>query len=293
MLTLMRPQVKALSRLLALALALYLSFVAYLYIFQGHLIFEATPMSEERWKEIAEHYHIDYATIRVDREGHHLQGWFVQGKSGSEPESQPEPLPTVLFFGGNATRAEEVIEHLLKLREMKINVLLVDYRGYGLSEGSPSADALKADAEKIFEAAASHPFVDKEHIIAWGYSLGTGVATHLASVKPVEKLILFAPFTSTLDLARETYPFVPVSLLLKHRFDNVALAPALSQPVLIVQGADDTTFGREHAEKVEAAWKGPKELLLLERRGHDDLLEDEKMWEAVKEFIDDGAVDGN
>src|SRR3989344_3576762 len=176
-------------RLIALLGGAYLLFVVFLYAFQDRLIFHRTHMTEERWKEVAEDLHADYATIRVDAEGHHLQGWFLSDRSGV-------PRPTIIFFGGNAMRLDYAISTLQHLREEKINLLLVDYRGYGLSEGKPSAEFLKADAEKVFDAAASHPLVDKEHISAWGYSLGTGVATYLASVRPVEKLILFAPFTS-------------------------------------------------------------------------------------------------
>src|SRR3989344_5971648 len=190
-----------LLRLIALLGGAYLLFIVFLYAFQDRLIFHRTTMTEERWQEVAEDLGADYATIRVDAEGHHLQGWFLAGKnvmlSGASQASGDEARrPTIIFFGGNAMRLDYAISTLQHLREEKINLLLVDYRGYGLSEGKPSAEALKADAEKVFDAAASHPLVDKEHISAWGYSLGTGVATYLASVRPVEKLILFAPFTS-------------------------------------------------------------------------------------------------
>ena len=292
-------------RPIGLLLLLYIGFCAYLFLFQNSLLFFPTKMSEERWKYVADDVHADYVTIRVNEEGNHLQGWFIAGKAekagGAETSPQEQKLPTVIFFGGNAMEIDTTIYDLLPLRENAVNLLLVDYRGYGLSEGKPGADTMKKDAEKVFDAAASHPLVDEEHIIAWGYSLGTGVAAHLASVRPslprtdpehdegsgagVEKVILFAPFTSTLDLAKEHYPFFPVDLLLRHRFETLTLAPTLNQPVLIIHGDEDEEFGIEHAEKIAAAWKGPKELLVLDGRGHSDLLEDQKAWDAVWKFL--------
>ena len=190
-------------------------------------------------------------------------------------------------------RIDTAIYELQRLRDHGINLLLVDYRGYGLSEGKPSAEALKADAEKVFDAAASHPLVDKDHISAWGYSIGTGVATHLASKRPIERLVLFAPFTSMSDVAAEVFPFVPVRFFLRHQFDLLALAPALQNPVLIVTGQEDAEYGTEHAEIIADAWGGAHEVLLLPERGHQDLLDDERVWEAVMKFLQTGAADGN
>lgn len=284
-------------RLIAVLAGAYLLFVAGLYVFQDRLIFHRTTMTEERWKEVAEDLHADYATIRVDAEGHHLQGWFLPAKAemaeragkAEAPIGEQEKLPTVIFFGGNAMRLDAAIYELRRLQDAGVNLLLVDYRGYGLSEGNPSAEFLKADAEKVFDAAASHPLVDKEHITAWGYSLGAGVAAHLASKRPIERLILFAPFTSLSDLAAEALPFVPVRPFFRHEIDSLALAPALAQPALIVYGEEDDEYGITHAEKVAAAWGGPKELLSLPSRGHQDLLEDEKAWEAVMKFLTNDA----
>ncbi|MEK7137123.1 MAG: alpha/beta fold hydrolase [Patescibacteria group bacterium] len=268
---------------IALLLAIYLSFLAFLTIFQDRLIFFPEKMTEERWQEVAEELHGDYVTIRTNEEGVHLQGWFFPAQS--EPESEPQPRSTIIFFGGNAMRLDLMAYLLDPLRDAGVHILLVDYRGYGLSEGKPSAETMKADAVKLFDAAAAHPSVDARHIIAWGYSLGTGVAAHLASVRPVSKIILFAPFTSTTEIAKNLFPFVPVSLLLQYKLDTLALAPALAQPVLIVAGEKDGEISKEHAKRIAEAWGGPKELLVLPEQGHDDLLGDEGTWKKLVEFV--------
>lgn len=275
---------------LALLLALYLSFLAFLTLFQDRLIFFPQKMTEERWKQVAEELQGEYMTIRVNEEGVHLQGWFLPARgTGLRPVQQeletPATKPTVIFFGGNAMRLDLAAYTLDPLRNAGVNLMLLDYRGYGLSEGHPSTDAMKADALKIFDAASKHPQVDPARIIAWGYSLGAGIAAHLASVRPVEKLILFAPFTSTMEIAQKLFPFVPVRLLLRHKLDTLALAPTLTQPVLIVAGGQDGEVSSEHAERIAEAWSGSKELLLLPERGHEDLLEDRKAWEKLVTFV--------
>lgn len=278
----------SLSTLLTL-LAIYAGFLAFLYAFQDNLVFFPQRITEERWKQVAGELHADYVTIRVNEEGVHLQGWFLGGKEGKESTEGQVRRPTVLFFGGNAMRLDFFAPMLQPLREAGINIFLVDYRGYGLSEGKPSAQALKADAVKLFDAAASHPQVDPTRIMAWGISLGTAVAAHLASVRSLEKLILFAPFTNSYEVAQSMFPFVwPVRPLIRHRFDTIALAPTLKQPVLIVQGLRDRELAPESAQRIADAWGGPKELLLLPELGHNDLLDDTRVWEAITKFVVSG-----
>jgi pimeloyl-ACP methyl ester carboxylesterase len=278
---------------IATLLAIYLAFLAFLTVFQDRLIFFPEKMTEERWQQVAEELHGDYITIRVNEEGVHLQGWFLEGREQGVMPSSPANAgriearkSTIIFFGGNAMRLDLMAYVLDPLRNAGVNLLLADYRGYGLSEGKPSTEAMKMDAEKLFDAASKHPQVDHTKIIAWGYSLGTGIATHLASVRPVSKLILFAPFTNSIEVAHAMFPFVwPLRPLIRHRFDTLALAPTLKQPVLIVQGLRDRELAPESAQRIADAWGGPKELLLLPNQGHNDLLNDMQVWKRVVEFV--------
>jgi pimeloyl-ACP methyl ester carboxylesterase len=280
-----------LLRWFGLLLASYTGFVLFLFLFQERLIFFPPKMTEERWKEVAEELHGDYVTIRVNEEGVHLQGWFLGEEESEEGKIGTEGLvgrPTVLFFGGNAMRLDLFASMLEPLRNAGVNIFLIDYRGYGLSEGKPSAEAMKTDAVKVFDAVTTHPAVDPERIFAWGYSIGSAVATHLAAQRPVAKLILFAPFTSSVDVAKRSFPFLPralITLLLRHHFETLALAPSLHQPVLIVHGDRDWQAPLEGARRVAAAWQGPVKLVVTEGRSHNDLLEDEGVWEAVLEFV--------
>lgn len=261
--------------------AIALAFIGFLALFQDSLIFFPRITTDDRWKAlIEEELKADYVSILAD-DGAVLEGMFLSDHTG-------EPRPTMIVFLGNATIVEDVAALFTRLPEQGTNALLMDYRGYGLSTGKPDAQWMKRDAEKIFDAASKHPAVDPKHITAWGVSLGTGIATHLASVKPIEKVILFSPYTSLADMGHSMFPFLPEAVItkfLKHKLDTLALAPTLSQPVLIVHGQNDGQISQDHAKAIAAAWNGEAELLILPGRDHDNLWEDEKMWEKVMEFL--------
>ena len=281
---------KRILRILAILAILYCCFVYYLYAAQDRMIFFPEKMTEERWTQVAEDLQGDYVTIEVsdkvgegfgdewEREAIHLQGWFI-------PDGSGEARPTIIYFGGNDERLHRLAYGLLEFPDNGINILLVDYRGYGLSGGQPGADTMRSDSEIVFDAAARHPLVDSGSIIAWGHSLGTGVATHLATVRPVEKVILLSPYTSMLELVQSTYWFIPVKLFLKHKLDTLALAPSIKQPALIIHGKLDQTIPPEHAERVAEAWGGEVDLRLLDSTGHDNLMSDQAILKTVIDHL--------
>ena len=268
-------------RCIIILIAIYCGFLAYLWAFQEHLIFFPHEMTLEEWEETSDALQADYVTIRVTRDGKHLQGWFIHDHS-------EDSRPTIIYFGGNAQRMNVMASILATLRDQGFNLLITDYRGYGLSEGKPSTAAFTHDAEILFEAAKRNPLVDPENIIVWGHSIGAGVATHLASTKPVSKVILFAPFTSTLDVAKESFPFVPefvIDVMLRHKLDNLMLAPSIKQPALIVHGDADWQIDISHGKAVADAWGGEIEFYQAPGRDHNNLFSDDAVWEEVMQFV--------
>ncbi len=272
-----RSILSSLSTVFGISVLAYILFVFLLFLTQEKLIFFPQRMSELRWHQVAED--VDGETISITAaHGIKLHGWFLPG-AGSTPR------PTVLFFGGNAMRLDLFVYTLDPLRIQGVNVLLVDYRGYGLSNGLPSTKAMQRDSELVYAAAIDRGDVNPDRIYLWGISIGTGIATHLASVRDVAGIIFFAPFTSLEDVAREAYPYFPVRLLLRHHLDNLSLAPKIQVPALIIHGDTDRIQDSSHAQKLAAAWGGDHELIILEDRGHNDLLEAEEAWKKVVEFI--------
>lgn len=192
--------------------------------------------------------------------------------------------PLVIYFGGNA---EEVTEYAGSVREPygERAVLLVNYRGYGGSGGSPTEKALVADAAEVYDWAARRPDVDPARIALHGRSLGSGVAVQLAAARPARCVILTSPFASALDVARSAYPWLPVALLLRHPFDSLAHAPRLAIPALFLIGEGDTLVPPEHSERLAAAWAGPVEKLRVPG-GHNDLSVQPGYDAAIRAFLE-------
>ena len=210
------------------------------------------------------------------RDGTRLAGVLVR------PNASRGPL--VIYFGGNA---EEVTESAAASHETygERAVLLVNYRGYGRSEGSPGETGLVADALELYDWAARRADVDPARIALHGRSLGTGVAVQLAAARPVACIVLTSPFASALDVARNAYPWLPVSLLMRHPFDSLKHAPQLKVPALVLMGATDDIIPAKESERLAAAWGGPVERLQLEGFGHNDLAMHPKYHEAIRRFL--------
>lgn len=193
--------------------------------------------------------------------------------------------PAVLYFGGNA---EEVTASArdAERRYGRRAVLLVNYRGYGDSRGKPGEAALVADAIALHDWAAKRTDLDPARFCAHGRSLGSGVAVQLAAARPLRCVVLTSPFESLAAVGRTHYPWLPVGLLLRHRFESAALAGRIAAPALVAYGAEDTIIPAEHSERLAAAWGGPVERLRIEGHGHNDLDLDPRYEAAIAGFLD-------
>ena len=161
-------------------------------------------------------------------------------------------------------------------------LVALSYRGYGGSTGSPTETGLLADAAAAYAfAAARYP---PERIVLWGESLGTGVAVALAAEKPVGRVILQSPFTSTADIAAARYWFVPVRLLMKDQFRSDLRIGKVTAPVLVMHGDRDGVVPFAFGEQLYAMIKSPKTFVRFPGAGHLDLSAHGAN-EKAKEFI--------
>lgn len=194
-------------------------------------------------------------------------------------------LPLVIYYGGNA---EEVTAYAAAVAEGygPRAVLLVNYRGYGESQGSPGEKALVADAREIFDWAAARPDVDPARIALHGRSLGSGVAVQVAAASNARCVILTSPFASALQVARAVYPWLPVAWLMRHPFDSMAHASTVRVPALFVMGEADDLIPVEHSEQLAAAWGGTVERLRLKGFGHNDVGIHPSYNATVRAFLD-------
>lgn len=176
----------------------------------------------------------------------------------------------ILYFGGNA---EDVTGNLAPLAGAfpQSAVYLMTYRGYGASSGTPSEQALQADALALFD------WVQRDHpeIEIIGRSLGTGVATYLASRRPATRLVLITPYDSVLELARQRFPYIPVRWLLLDRFESGRYAPHIRVPTLIVEAEFDEVIPHAStARLLQRFAAGVATLVVIPGAGHNTLSED-------------------
>ena len=239
---------------------------------QERLIFFAQPIASTR------HLPASASPLEiVATDGTRLRGWIVAAAS--------VPAPTLIYFGGNA---EEVSWALADARwPGDWTRVAVNYRGYGESEGSPGERALVADAIAIYDAIAKRADVDSKRIVVVGRSLGTGVAVALTSVRPLAAAILVSPFDSLVAVGRMHYPFLPVSLLLRHRFDSIALASAIRVPLCAIVASDDTIIPPQRSRALFDRWGGPKLWHAIDGADHNDISMHDAYWRTIASFLDE------
>jgi pimeloyl-ACP methyl ester carboxylesterase len=211
----------------------------------------------------------------VAADGAHLRGWIARGAK--------TPAPTVIYFGGNAEEVSWTIADARWPPDWSIAGL--NYRGYGASDGEPAERELTADAVAIYDAVAARDDVDPRRIVAFGRSLGTALATHVAAERPVAAVVLVSPFDSLTALGREHYPWLPVSLLLRHRFDALADASRSRMPLLAVVAERDTIIPVERSRVLFDAWPGPKTWHMVPRADHNSLGAVPEFWDGVGQFL--------
>ena len=201
-----------------------------------------------------------------------------------KPPGSGERRPLLIFYGGNA---EEVTlsaagAHLFGPRAL----LLVNYRGYGTSEGKPSEVALRSDALEIYDWAAARPDVDPARIALHGRSLGSGVAVQVAEARSVKCIVLTSPPDSVRDVAQALYPWLPVSMMLRHPFDSIARAPRLKMPALFLMAGEDRVIATRHSERLAGAWGGPVERVTFAGHDHNDLELNDGYFKSIAGFLD-------
>ena len=263
----------------AAAVAVGLPLVVYLA--QDSLIFYRQPLPDARRAEIARRFPAASEVTINAADGTKLRGWLVKPQG-------VERAPLVLYSGGNAEEVSHMLEAIGEPSRGDtpgVAWLLVNYRGYGASEGAPSQVSLVADALAQYDYAASLPNVDPQRIFVFGRSLGSGVAVQVAAHRPVRGVILVSPYDSLAAVAKRYYWYLPVDWMLKHRFDSIGIAPQMKPPLLCFIAERDDVIPPEHAERLFAAWAGPKRKVLLGGASHNTTDSATGFWPAVREFL--------
>jgi fermentation-respiration switch protein FrsA (DUF1100 family) len=198
--------------------------------------------------------------VLTTADGENIIVWHVPAKPG---------WAVIIYFPGNGDFLAGRVSRFRSMTSDGSGLVAVSYRGYAGSTGQPSERGLLLDAAAAYAFASTR--YGAEQIVAWGFSLGTGVAVALAADHDVGKLILEAPYTSTADIAGLRLRFVPVRLLMRDQFRSDQRVAGVTAPVLIMHGARDTVIPIGFGERLFALAHEPKQFVRFPAGGHDDL----------------------
>jgi fermentation-respiration switch protein FrsA (DUF1100 family) len=257
--------------LLLVAAVGYLGALALLFVKQREMLFpiptrERTSPKAAGFPEAEEH-------VLTTGDGEKVIVWHVPAKPGH---------PVILYFPGNGDFLAGRVSRFRAMTSDGTGLVALSYRGYAGSSGHPSERGILQDAAAAYAFATARYAPDR--IVLWGFSLGTGVAVALASEQPIGKLILEAPYTSTVDIAGAVFPLVPVRWLMRDQFRSDERIARVKAPLLVMHGTDDPVIPISFGERLFALAHEPKQLVRFPGGGHDNL-DDYGAIETARQFI--------
>ncbi|MFM7423753.1 MAG: alpha/beta hydrolase [Elainella sp.] len=273
---------------LGVAAAVYLAICVLLYAQQARMIFfparqvETTPAAfgtdyEEVW-------------IPVGQQGERLHGWWI-------PAAQPNPnQPVLLYLHGNAVNIGANAEHANRFHRIGMTVLIIDYRGYGQSDGGfPNEQQVYEDAEASWRYLTQTRQIPPQQIFIYGHSLGGAIGIELASRHPdAAGLIVQGSFTSIRQMIDYQTPrsIFPTDLILHQFFDSIRKVPYLQLPLLYIHGLDDNKVPARMTQALYAASPEPKQIYLVPAAGHNDVAQvaGPEYLQVVQQFVQQQAA---
>jgi uncharacterized protein len=250
----------------------YLGLALLIYLAQRRLLYfpDTTPVERPSGEDLKSLQEVRLEAVdRVQ-----LNAWYWPGKR----------LDNILMFHGNAGHRGHRLGWARGFHELGFGVFLLDYRGYGGSGGSPTEQGLYLDSQAALEWLRRKP----GRLVYLGESLGSGPAIELAVKQAPAAMILHAPLTSAVAAGQAAYPFLPVRLLLRDRYENDRKIGKVACPVLIIHGERDSVIPFHHGRKLFDLASNPKEWLAVPHADHNNLAEigDRLYWKTIQSFLE-------
>ncbi len=267
--------------LLAVVLGSYLILFVLIYFFQDAIadktnaFFQPRSISVEAAQALVAS---DVHAIRLTTpDGAQLSGWLV--RNSTEAKS-----PLVIYFDGSGSESSLMIPYANKLDGW--SVALIRYRGFGPSTGTPSQANAFADATFIYDTLSKRLDVNSRHIVAMGYSLGTGVAVYLAEQRPVAGTVLVSPYDRVTLIGFNRSPlYAPLAGIMHRYFDSASRAPHITSPLLCLIGSADPVIPPQSSLKLVGQWGGPTSVKRYEGEDHSLFLHDNNSWADIETFL--------
>lgn len=255
-------------------LAIYLAVVALMYVSQSRQVYFPVSVLATTPAD----YGMAYEDVRfVTDDGLRLHGWFV-------PADHARGV--LLFFHGNAGNISHRIDSIRIFHDLGLSVFIIDYRGYGGSEGRPSEHGTYLDARAAWRHLREARGVAPDGIVVFGRSLGASVAAWLAAREQPAAVILESAFTSAPDLGAELMPWLPIRWLLHFEYDTLAAVREIRVPLLVIHSRNDEIVPFRHGREIYAAATPPKAFAEIEGAHNDGFLRSRPQYErALREFL--------
>jgi len=249
----------------------YLVINLFIYFYQRNLLYNP---SENNY--LNDKINFNYKEIFIETDKNiKLKSWFIN--------KDLKKFKTVVFFHGNAGNLLNRVHKINELNKLDINILLTSWRGFSGNKGKPSEKNLYYDAQQIIDWLKVQG-LDNKDIVLYGESLGTGVATELASKNNFGGIILESPFTSMVDTAKIYYPYLPVNFLLKDRYDSKSKINDIKTPILIMHGKMDNIVPQQMGLELFEKANNPKYSYFPEDDDH-MMNYNKKLLNKIKLFI--------
>jgi pimeloyl-ACP methyl ester carboxylesterase len=267
---------------LAVLVGAYLLVFLFIFIFQDEFIlrnnflFQPTSISSEQASAYRKG-NIEEITF-TNPNSIQLHGWFTKNTAR-------EKSPLILFFGGSHREVSYMIDYAARIEGW--SVALVNYRGYGLSEGVPSEEGILNDAVFLYDAFSMRSDIDPEKIVAMGWSLGANVAAILSADRQLAGTILVAPSDSESHWFQRTqFPYLPLWVMRSQYFDAAGRASSIQSPLLCFIGGKDESNPPDLGRNLVENWKGEKTLIEYEAEDHQILFHENNSWDEIRKFLD-------
>ena len=250
----------------------YIVLIIFIYFYQRNLLYHP---SENNYQNDKIQFNYDEIFITVDEEIQ-LKSWIIK--------KDFKKFKTLVIFHGNAGHLSNRIYKLNELYKLDINILLISWRGFSGNKGSPTENNLYKDAKAAIKW-LNEEGVSNNQIILYGESLGSGVAVEVGKENNFNSIILESPFTSIENSAKIYYPYLPVRLILKDRYDSISKIKMINIPILVMHGEKDDvvpfSMGKELFEKANS----PKESYFTPDDDH--MMEfNSSLLKNIKDFIE-------
>lgn len=262
---------RRLKRTVTVIVAIYLMIGASLYFFQEKLLFLPTKLEQDYKFQF--NYPFEELFLKTDEEAVINAIHFKVKK----------PKGVILYFHGNAgdlSRWGNITEYFV---DKDYDVLVMDYRTYGKSTGKLSEDAFYKDAQFCYDYLLKQ--YSEEDISLYGRSLGTGIASYLASKNNPKQLVLETPYYSILDVAKSRFPVFPVKRLLMYQFPTFKYLPKINNSVTILHGTDDSLVPYSSGKKLDELALKNVNFVTIKGGGHNNLIEFKEYHKAIKSIL--------